>query len=84
MGHQIDVKPSSSNALYSNINYQNNSALEDVIESKQFIIQINETLKDTFPVGNLYTNGVKTFKSISQIDPNSGSNQVIISDENIG
>lgn len=75
----MDIKVNSSNAYYnSNIKENNNTSLEDVVESKNFIINLSDNLKDTFPVGNLYTNGVKHFKNLKSVDMNSPLNQLIV------
>ena len=77
VGHAIDIKMNSSNK-------PSNIDIEQVIENKNFILSVNEKLKNIFPVGNFYASKVKYFKNlktISKLDP--GKAQIIISNENL-
>ena len=79
VGQPIDIKMNSSNKNFSNLN------IEDVIESKNFTLCVNEKLKDTFPVGNFYASKVTYFKDLDQLEPTeSGQSQLIISNEKYG
>ena len=74
VGQPIDIKMNSSNKNFAHMN------IEDVIESKNFALCVNEKLKDTFPVGNFYASKVTYFKELDQLEPNeSGQSQLIIS-----
>ena len=63
VGQPIDIKMNSSNKNFGNMN------IEDVIESKNFALCVNEKLKDTFPVGNFYASKVTYFKELDQLEP---------------
>lgn len=53
-------------------------SLEDLIESKNFILNIDERLRDSFPVGNIYANKINYFRNLGSIDRNSPLNQLLI------
>lgn len=77
VGHAIDIKMNSSNK-------PSNIDIEEVIENKNFVLSVNEKLKNIFPVGNFYASKVKYFKNLktlSKLDP--GKAQIIISNENL-
>lgn len=79
VGQPIDIKMNSSNKNFGHLD------IEDVIESKNFILNVNEKLRDTFPVGNFYASKVIYFKDLEQMgkaDP--GQSQLIISNEKYG
>lgn len=79
MGQPIDIKMNSSNKNFGNLD------IEDVIESKNFVLNVNEKLRDTFPVGNFYASKVTYFKDLDQLEHSEpGQSQLIISNEKYG
>lgn len=54
-----------------------------MIENKNFVINLNQKLRDSFPVGNLYANKVNYFKNLETIDKSSRLNQLVITNENL-
>lgn len=53
------------------------------MESKNFVINLNEKLRETFPVGNLYANKVQYFKQLGAVDKQAPDNQLLITNENL-
>lgn len=70
VGHGIDIK----------LNSGYNTKIEDVIESKNFVLSVNNKLRDVFPVGNFYASKVKYFKDLGKLSQiESGKTQLLIS-----
>lgn len=77
VGHAIDIKMNSSNKPSS-------IGIEEVIENKNFVLSVNEKLRNIFPIGNFYASKVKyfkTLKNLGKLEP--GKSQIIISNENL-
>lgn len=58
-------------------------SLEDVIESKNFVLNVNEKLRESFPVGNIYAHNINYFRNLESINRNTPLNQLLITNENI-
>lgn len=73
VGHAIDIKLNSSNKPSS-------IGIEEVIQNKNFVLSVNEKLRNIFPIGNFYASKVKYFrnlKNLGKLEP--GKSQIIIS-----
>lgn len=54
--------------------------IEEVIENKNFVLSVNEKLKNIFPIGNFYASKVKYFRDIKTLGRlETGKSQIIIS-----
>lgn len=60
VGHAIDIKLNSSNK-------PSPIGIEEVIENKNFVLSVNEKLKNIFPIGNFYASKVKYFKNFKNL-----------------
>lgn len=58
-------------------------SLEDIVQSKNFVIHLKDNLRDSFNVANLYTKGVENFKNYKSINVNLPLNQIIVTNENL-